>query len=86
MADLIIDATPPAAQLQTPPAASTNIPLLIPSLYPITPVTSKHGLMPCLPETLRTPRYYSPEAIYIRYVTARSAWYAGQPEGYAQTD
>jgi len=86
-ADLIMDATLPAAQLQAPPAAPTDVPAPIPSLHPIAPETAKHGSMPCLPpETPRTPRYYSPEAIYARYVTTRSAWYAGQPAGYAQTD
>jgi hypothetical protein len=32
------------------------------------------------------PRYDSPEAIYQRYVAARSAWYAAQPRGSIKTN
>jgi hypothetical protein len=31
-------------------------------------------------------RYDSPEAIYARYIAARSAWYTAQPAGSVQTD
>lgn len=38
------------------------------------------------PPSLSPPRYDSPQAIYGRYVAARSAWYAAQPAGSMKTN
>jgi hypothetical protein len=39
-----------------------------------------------LPFSHQSPRYDSPQAIYPRYVAARSAWYTAQPRGSIQTN
>lgn len=86
--DLTVDTSPPAAvQFQATCEPSTSVPVPSPSPDVMAAETAKHDSTACsLPETLERQRYDSPEAIYERYVAARSAWYSAQPAGSALTD
>lgn len=59
--------------------------LISPSAANEAPQTKEASIV-CDPLVQLPPRYDSPEAIYSRYVAARSAWYAEQPRGSIKTN
>ncbi|KAJ2894092.1 hypothetical protein MKZ38_007931 [Zalerion maritima] len=77
----------PSVQVQAKPTTSENVLPPKPTPSPAVSMPTRDKSTPSLPPTtVESPGPFSPEAIYARYVAARSAWYAAQPAGSAQTD
>jgi hypothetical protein len=85
--DPAVEKTSLPAQLQAQSMAPEESSPSEPALPPKAPEPAGHiSLRSTSPTAPKPLQHTSPEAIYARYVAARSAWYAAQPAGCAQTN